>query len=62
MHKYRGFRRIDNNIRWNNNGSKCMSSAHLPPGHICLDPGTYEYTCPECGHKTTVVVPEVALA
>ena len=34
----------------------CMSPEHNLPLHIVLEPGTYEYTCPACGQKTTFVV------
>lgn len=38
---------------------QCTSSEHNPPMHIVLDPGTYEYTCPQCGKKVTFTVPMV---
>jgi len=34
----------------------CPSTYHNPPSHIALSPGTYEYTCPHCGHTTTFSV------
>ena len=37
----------------------CMSPEHDPPQHIALEPGTYEYTCPACGQKTTLIVPHI---
>ena len=30
----------------------CMSPAHNPPTMILLEPGVYEYTCPNCGKVT----------
>ncbi len=38
---------------------QCLSPEHNPPSMIHLDPGTYEYVCPSCGHKTTFTVPLV---
>ena len=37
----------------------CLHPEHNPPTMIVLEPGTYEYTCPGCGEKTTFVVPQV---
>ncbi len=34
----------------------CLSPTHNPPSMIVLSPGTYEHTCPSCGHVTTFVV------
>lgn len=34
----------------------CLSGEHNPPSMIVLQPGTYEYTCPMCGYKTTFSV------
>ena len=34
----------------------CAHPEHNPPGHIVLDPGTYEYECPGCGRKITFVI------
>lgn len=34
----------------------CMSPEHNPPMHIVLEAGTYEYTCPVCGHKQVFTV------
>lgn len=36
----------------------CKDKAHRPPGHIVLEPGIHEYTCPSCGAKECVVVPK----
>lgn len=35
----------------------CLHPEHNPPTMIVLKPGTYEYTCPACGKKTTFTVP-----
>ena len=32
----------------------CVSPEHLPPQHMVLEPGTYEYTCPVCGQVTVI--------
>jgi hypothetical protein len=34
----------------------CLDREHDPPGLIVLSPGTYEHTCPRCGHKTVFEV------
>ena len=34
----------------------CLSPEHNPPGKIVLDPGTYEHTCDQCGHKVVFTV------
>jgi hypothetical protein len=52
-------------IKWSHGGIRkvrdirlpCLSSEHYPPAHITLDPGEYEYTCPQCGEKTVFIVP-----
>lgn len=36
----------------------CYHPEHDPPGMIVLEPGSYEYTCPQCGHSTVFTVPE----
>ena len=38
----------------------CLCPEHNPPQHICLDPGTYEYTCPSCGNAVIVTVPFIS--
>jgi hypothetical protein len=38
-------------------GLPCMSPEHNVPMHIVLEPGTYRYTCPACGHVTVFEVP-----
>lgn len=48
-----GFKKISEPLK----EEKCLSSGHKPPMHIVLQPGTYEYTCPSCGHVTIVKVP-----
>jgi len=35
----------------------CMSPNHKPPMHISLEPGVYEYTCPDCGETIRFEVP-----
>lgn len=42
---------------WLNKINFCRSSEHNPPTMIVLDPGEYEYTCPDCGHKQVFTVP-----
>lgn len=37
----------------------CMSPEHNAPMWIVLEPGTYRYTCPMCGHVTIFEVPVV---
>lgn len=37
----------------------CLSREHIPPSHIVLKPGKYEYTCPACGERTVFTVPAV---
>jgi hypothetical protein len=32
---------------------RCLSDEHNPPRHVVLEPGIYEYECPQC-HKKTV--------
>ena len=39
----------------------CNHPEHNPPDNICLEPGVYEYTCPNCGEKTTFTVPLVTM-
>lgn len=34
----------------------CYSSEHEPPMFLYLEAGTYEWTCPACGHKTVFTV------
>lgn len=35
---------------------KCRSKEHTPPMHIVLEPGVYEYECPDCGEKKIINV------
>ena len=35
---------------------RCRSKQHNPLDMIVLQPGIYEYTCPDCGHVTTFTV------
>lgn len=30
----------------------CLSFEHEPASMVVREPGIYEHTCPECGHKT----------
>ena len=39
--------------------SPCSSPEHDPPTMIVLPPGQHTYVCPNCGEKTTFVVPEI---
>jgi len=34
----------------------CNSPEHDPPGMIVLESGVYEWTCPQCGHRTVFFV------
>lgn len=34
----------------------CPSREHNPPAHMVYKPGTYEWTCPTCGHVTRFTV------
>ncbi len=36
--------------------SECTDSEHSPPGHIVLENGRYEHTCPGCGHVQEFIV------
>jgi hypothetical protein len=39
----------------------CLNPQHNPPSHIVLSPGTHEYTCPGCGAKSIITVPQIIL-
>lgn len=39
----------------------CRSPEHNPPQFMVHDPGTYEYVCPSCGHRTVFTVPLITL-
>jgi predicted RNA-binding Zn-ribbon protein involved in translation (DUF1610 family) len=41
------------------NNTFCQNPEHNPPMHICLRPGEYEHTCPECGNVQIFIVPDV---
>lgn len=54
-------RRIDapkENQDPNSRRSVCQHPEHEPPSMRVFKPGTYEHTCPGCGHKGFFVVPE----
>jgi hypothetical protein len=38
---------------------RCNNPEHNPPMFISLEPGTYEYICPACGHRQVFTVPEI---
>jgi hypothetical protein len=48
------FKKISERNSWTN--KQCRHPEHNPPGHICLDPGIYEWTCPSCGRTQIVRV------
>jgi hypothetical protein len=50
-------RKIDDNSWINVKDGGCRHPEHNPPTHIYLEPGTYEYICPACGHKQVFSVP-----
>lgn len=37
----------------------CMDPEHDPPTGICLDPGTYEYSCPRCRNKKIIKISRI---
>ena len=53
-----GFHKVQGEL-WDDAKKRCRHPEHKPPGHIVLQPGTYEYVCPGCGHVTKVHVPLV---
>jgi hypothetical protein len=52
-----GFRKIADAPRQ----QLCGDREHNPPGYISLAPGTYEYTCPSCGHKQIINIPLISM-
>lgn len=52
--KQGGFRKIED---FSTKENKCLNPEHNPPGHIVLEPGKYEYTCPSCGKTVVINVP-----
>ena len=36
--------------------NQCQSPEHNPPKMVSLSPGTYEWTCPACGHRQIFIV------
>jgi len=39
----------------------CYDKMHNPARFIYISPGTYQWTCPTCKHKQTVMVPNSTL-
>ena len=37
----------------------CRCPEHDPPSMISLEPGIYEYVCPECGSRKIFTVPAI---
>lgn len=35
-----------------------LNPEHNPPTHICLEPGSYEHTCPGCGKTQQFTIQE----
>lgn len=50
-------KKIDDDKTWT--GNVCRSLEHSPPSMMVYKPGTYEWTCPTCGHVTRFTVPPV---
>jgi hypothetical protein len=40
----------------NYSGMPCFHREHYPPSMMVFKPGTYEHTCPACGHVTIFTV------
>lgn len=55
---YSGFRRIADPTPVCKQSEECLSPEHNPPRNVALGAGTYEYTCPNCGHVTIVTIPQ----
>jgi len=49
------FKKIKDFKEWND-PNPCKSPNHNPPTMIVLQPGTYEWECPDCHFTQTVVV------
>ena len=52
------FKKIEDS-KWEIN--TCKSPEHNPPMHIVLQPGNYEWTCPQCGNVQIIIVPEITI-
>ncbi len=50
------FRKLTGPDKWRR---PCLDPEHEVPGHIVLEPGVWEWTCPACGAKRVIVVPLV---
>lgn len=50
-------KKIADDKTWTRN--VCHSPEHDPPSMQLFEPGTYEWTCPACGHITRFTVPLV---
>lgn len=40
----------------------CMDPQHYAPNMMVYEPGTWQHTCPACGHSYTFIVPQVWLS
>lgn len=40
---------------------ECNSSEHNPPTHIYLQPGLWEWSCPNCQKTKIVRVPKITM-
>jgi len=50
-----GFKKIEDfNLK-----NTCRDPEHYPPTQIVLEPGIYEWTCPNCGNVTIVNIPKI---
>lgn len=49
------FKKLSDDPLWNE--FPCSHREHDPPNMIVLEPGSYEYTCPGCGHVTYFQIP-----
>ena len=49
------FKKLPDAEQWNP-PKACRHPEHNPPTMIVLQPGTYEWSCPACGHTVRVTV------
>jgi hypothetical protein len=42
--------------KWKEKGDVCRHPEHEPPMFRYYPPGTYEHTCPGCGHRVEFTV------